>query len=249
MPWTLCIEQHRESVWIRPLGLGAEQKFFWWSKCDGRSDLVQHVKVTVDATNTHLFGFEQVKEAWISVKMIHPLLASEVEENESGLPTFKVKKARLTAMLPIEVEIMEVENDAQVEKYIDGIVQGPDRKLAPWLQACLVILSPPNKGQTSKTFHVIFVFAHFIADGAAGMRIATTFFDCLTSGSRTAHQFEDEYITRRLELVPNVAELTGDVALSVARRRWRMAIAWAVLNSRHRVLVCVKALRLILRLM
>ncbi len=225
--WLSRISSGGKPVWTRSLSL-TEQKWFWWTKCDGTSDLMEHIEVVVDAAD--LLITERVKNAWSKVKLRYPLLGCRVEQKgNDGIPFIEVEKERLYNLLPGEVELSTISSELGVETYIDHFLNGP-RRLSDQLLACLSIVSVRGNSQAAKKFHIFIMFSHLIGDGVAGLTIAKAFFESLTSTSGSPGLIEDSYITQRLQMVPGLA-VTGR---NCARRRWRKAIAWAILRVRGR---------------
>ncbi len=70
-------------LWTRPLNR-TEEKFFWFAECNARTDLLEHLVITVEGTAPDgIMNRASVTQAWIKVKQLHPLLAAEVT-NRSG---------------------------------------------------------------------------------------------------------------------------------------------------------------------
>ncbi len=188
-------------------------------------------RIVFTVENTDVVALENTTRAWIRVKQAHPLLAAEAVASEAGRGQFIVRESRLTGIVPGETELRESMEDRRIELIAEEYLNGPRRLSSKNLASLSVIRSSPSNDSTEQAqYHAFFYLSHLIADGIAVLIIARTFFENLVSMKQPKSLSELD-IPLILESVASFSSLS-QTPQSMARKRWRRAIAWAILRTR-----------------
>ena len=222
--------------WARPLG-NDEAAFYWDGEMNGACDFVLDIDVTLEKQYQGLLqNRPTVERAWMDTKERHPLMAAEIVEHSDTDIQFLVREERISSISQDEVEIQTVESLDGIPEIIEVLVNGP-RHLRSNMLASVLIVSVPGSPNVSEHdqedyshFRLLFSVAHTIIDGMASWMVVATFLDALTRFSEPAHPTRT--IPDSLGMVPAVDTLLVDHSASVARQRWRRAIAFTILMGR-----------------
>ncbi len=112
------------------------------------------------------------------------------------------------------------------ERYVNGLRRLSSKKLATL--SVIPSMALDNSRFKSRKYHVLLNFTHIIADGVAGLVIARTFLESLASTEKPKP-------LSVLDIRTALKRISGSSSLastSEARKRWRRAMAWAILRTR-----------------
>ncbi|KIJ61883.1 hypothetical protein HYDPIDRAFT_158855 [Hydnomerulius pinastri MD-312] len=222
--WTQLDSSPGNRVFYRPLGI-TETGFYWDSIHNSTADSVMHIHLS-KLQQDDVAALPNVVRAWRSVKRRFPLLVAEVQAHESG-PRFCVHEGRLEKLLPEEVTSRDVGSFAEADAFVSSILEGP-RPLSSELLARVYILRRTDRNDH---FHVVMIVAHCITDGSSTSTVMRTFFDALSSPIEHPVDSLEERLAMYLSLESQIPYKH----LSVAQRRWRSAIGFAIYTVRSRV--------------
>lgn len=223
--WILREAALPRMVYTRPLGT-SELGFYWDGEFAGTGDTLQHVLGELrSAEYRALLSNENLTKAWIGLKQRFPLLASTIDSQpDEGGASFVVDAEHLQCIRPGELNIQEVDSAQDVENFNDKLITGP-RQLSAQLPTRAWILL---RRDSWRHFHVITHIAHVITDGLSNAVILRELFNSIC-GVTVEHLrgLED-----RLSLSVSMESLHPLGKISVARKRWRFAIA-SVIEARR----------------
>jgi hypothetical protein len=226
-------------VWQRPLGI-SEQAFYWESTMNGAADVAQHNQIDVAAPHSWVMDPDNIRRAWLSTKRRFPLLAAKIVRKEGDKICFEVPERRVKSLSIGELEIGVLSTSDDIALLTENFLNGP-RELSDDLLVKVKVMSLPKRGMHRKNdywsrYHIWIITAHPITDGAANMSLFTTFMDMLAAPSA---RLTRDSIGERLSMVPDGETLHDSPDHSIAKKRWRRAIAWAILtNQEARIKVC-----------
>ncbi|KAI0715976.1 hypothetical protein C8T65DRAFT_642426 [Cerioporus squamosus] len=140
---------------------------------------------------------------------------------------FVVSEQAGTHHQPDEVVLRTVSSPAEVEALIWRLLRDESMSDHHLISRLFVFAF---KGRP-RTYEVLFRAAHAIADGISGATIARTFFDVLTSPPAHIPSLEE-----RLNMALPYDQLNPTNNMSLARQRWRRAIARVTFLNRRRKL-------------
>jgi acylphosphatase len=201
---------------------------------NGSSDVAQHNQIDVASPHSWVMDPANIRRAWLSTKRRFPLLAAKLVRKSNDDVFFEVAEGRVQNLIDGELEIGTLSSDDEVAQLTETFLNGP-RELAFDMQAKVKVMALPKRGSHRKNdyytrFHIWLITSHPVADGAANMSLFTTFMTMLTCPSQ---RITRQSIGARLSMVPDGETLHPDPPKSVARKRWRMAIAWAVMKTKE----------------
>ncbi|CAA7267551.1 unnamed protein product [Cyclocybe aegerita] len=210
-PWKLQPTSTAENpVYERLLGL-TERGFYWDSIFDRTADTVHYAEIELTSEQTALLQQDNIVQAWVDLKQQFPLLGARLEERDQDSVFFVVEAQNLRRSRPEEVSFYDISSADEALDHVERInVQ--ERLLSNDLLARIFILRRTDRPDT---IHALIHGAHSITDGMANITILKTFLDRLCRTSK---------------------DLNPHLKLSVARRRWRMAMATVIYAMRNRKL-------------
>jgi hypothetical protein len=222
------------SVWRRSLGSG-EASFYWDGVLDGTFDAMQYELIEVANSHLDVLYPENINRAWLAVKRRFPLLATRTVREDDDRVYFEVSENSIYSIADGELDIGRLSSLDEISAYNETFLSGP-RQLSSEQNVKVVIRFEPehqgshhsNRGWTR--FHIWLLASHSISDGAANMSLFTNFMIMLTTPSQ---RITEASIGERLAMVPDGETLHHSPSHSVARRRWRKAIASALLIVRE----------------
>ncbi|RPD66133.1 hypothetical protein L226DRAFT_609032 [Lentinus tigrinus ALCF2SS1-7] len=231
MSWSLVSPSSPSSgrTYARPLGLN-ETSFYYDRIFNGTADIIWRyvVQKSDRARDAALFGEENVKRAWATLKQWYPLLAVHTDDSD-GLDAVKfvVSEQAVTRHRPGEVTLRTVSSPAEVDALIWRLIRDEPTSDHHLISRLFVFAYQDLPG----TFEILFRAAHSIADGISGATIARTFFDVLTSPPGHIPPLEE-----RLSMALPCDQLNPTNRMTPARQRWRRAIARVTfLNQRRKL--------------
>jgi hypothetical protein len=255
-PWTRVQGLNQTEAFTRPLGL-QESTYYWDAVCSGVSDskYIQYLhpseaiddalgiallQVTLetsasDVSSLGLFSSQNVVRAWIATKKLHPLLGARVHErpDASGVD-FVVDEAHLNAVSSDEIVFETLHSDEEACALVDKVING-SRKLAREQLVRFWIISFPSTSPSSTSYQLLLYMSHSIHDGVAQTTIVRTFFDILARPSSSDMYIPKDNLETRLMLHPAMDDLSPSRKYSLARQRWRFAIAQVIDSKRTAV--------------
>lgn len=229
--WT-CSTTRDGLVWRRPLGYG-EASLFWDSVQEGATDALQYEQVDVGNIHLDVMDPRNIETAWLAVKRRFPLVAVQTIRDEDDQIYFQVHEERIKVIAEGELSIGQLNSRDEASAFNQAFLTGP-RLLTFDQNVKVVIKSDPtgthqrNNGWTR--YHVWLLAAHTISDGAANMSLFTTFMSMITTPSE---RITKETIGERLSKVLDSGSVHHPPSRSLAQRRWRKAIAFALLHVRE----------------
>ena len=225
-------------VWSRPLGM-AESAFYYDHMLNGTATTSMNVHLRTTDPSSGMFSQENVRRAWRSVRQRLPLLCTRIEERRSAAPSTDLEAREHNPHFVLhEADIQEkadetllfgtVDSFEEVDVFIQAIQDGP-RYISRDAISKMHILQRTDRPQGTEA-HVVFVLAHCITDSLGTSTVLRTFFDTLAS--KREHPYLP--LEARLALYRPLEEKVPYGNLSLARRRWRNAIGWAIHSVRKR---------------
>jgi hypothetical protein len=186
-----------------------------------------------ESTSLALFSPQNVKRAWLSTKKLHPLLGAHFHErpDASGVDLV-VDEAHLYAIASNEIVYITLQSDEEACSLVNEILNGPRRLSNEQLVQLWIMSLPRHQSGSSSPHQLLLHMAHSIHDGAAQNTIIRTFFDILVHSSIPELYIPKDSLERRLMLHLAIDDLHPSLKLSLAKQRWRRAIA-AVMYSRR----------------
>ncbi|KAH7911183.1 hypothetical protein BJ138DRAFT_955377 [Hygrophoropsis aurantiaca] len=223
--WKKTTFTSRDCVYSRPLGV-TELGFFWDSEFNGTSDSIQHLRIRVlQKDDEAIYSTQNVIKTWLTLKQRFPMLGCQIQR-PSGAIEFAVRPKRLAALTSEDLTFKNIASTEEGDQMVHDLLEGP-RQLNDDTLARVYILRRTDR---SDYFHVIFLIAHCITDGASNSSIQRTFLHTLSS------QSDDPVpeLESRLSMTPSSEseELAPTRHLSTARKRWRQAIGFAIHSVR-----------------
>ncbi|KAJ7581242.1 hypothetical protein C8J56DRAFT_1168772 [Mycena floridula] len=207
--WTV----NSRGVYQRPLG-PTELLFQFFQNQSSSTDMLQNATVEVLPENEGMFSETPVIQAWVALKQKFPLLGAQIKQDETGL-VFVVEKQWLVRPTEQEITFLTLPSIDAINKLIHEI-QNESHLLSDTVLSRLFIVT---RSDNPCCFHVLFLTAHCITDGVANCSIARNFLSFLCDSSH------DSDIEDRLALSITAEDLNPATKLSLARQRWRKAIA------------------------
>ncbi|TFK91027.1 hypothetical protein K466DRAFT_644107 [Polyporus arcularius HHB13444] len=231
MSWSLVSSSSPSSgrTYARPLGLN-EASFYYDRIFNGTADIIWRyvVEETDHARGTSLFSEENVRRAWATLKQWYPLLGVRMDDSDGmDAVKFVVSEQAVTHHQPDEVTLRTVSSPAEVEALIWRLLRDEPMSDHHLISRVFVFGFQERPG----TYEVLFKAAHSIADGISGATIARTFFHVLTSPPAPIPPLQE-----RLEMALPCDQLNPTNKMTLARQRWRHAIARVTFLNRRRKL-------------
>jgi hypothetical protein len=232
--WTSSVDPAGPLVWKRPMGIG-ESCFYWDTVLNGTFDILFHFQLELDRSRLDVMEPENVRNAWLALKRHFPMVAANfVREIDSDEVHFEIAEERIHSIGPDELDIVgsissKDEAFAIVENFLSGT-----RQLRSDMNVKLVIRSE-SKDETQQSrsaparFHFFMFISHAISDSGANASLFTTFTSMLTTPSLRIPRAS---IGERLAMVPDGETISHNPTHSIARRRWRKAIASVLLQTK-----------------
>ncbi|EIW77174.1 hypothetical protein CONPUDRAFT_157435 [Coniophora puteana RWD-64-598 SS2] len=225
-------------VWSRPLGL-TESAFYYDHMLNGTATTSMNVHLRTTDPSLSMFSPENVRRAWSSVRQRLPLLCTRIEERRSPSPSTDLEAQEHTPHFVLhEADIQEkvcetlsfgsVGDPEEVDAFIQAIQDGP-RYISRNAISRMHILHRADCPAGTE-LHVVFVLAHCITDSLGTSTVLRSFFDTLAS--KREHPYLP--LEARLGLYRPLEEKVSYGDLSMAQRRWRRAIGWAIHSVRKR---------------
>ncbi|KAF8515960.1 hypothetical protein JB92DRAFT_2912691 [Gautieria morchelliformis] len=226
-PWTRVQGLNQDEAFTRPLGV-----------CSGISDTLLQVTFETSASDVSSLGLlssQNVARAWLATKKLHPLLGARVHErpDASGLD-FVVDEAHLNAVSSDEIMFETLQSDEEACALVDKLMNG-SRRLAMGQLVRLWIISlhrSPSTSPSSTSYQLFLYMGHSIHDGVAQTTIVRTFFDILARPSSSDMYIPKDNLETRLMLHLPMDDLNPSRKYSIARQRWRFAIAQVVHSNK-----------------
>ena len=101
--------------WRRPLGI-TETLYYWNGVWNGTADTVMHAHLRITSPrDVDIYGSDNVRRAWSSVKRRFPLIAAEVHEEDSGLH-FVIREKNVTSLGDEDVTMGTVSSFSDAER-------------------------------------------------------------------------------------------------------------------------------------
>jgi hypothetical protein len=201
--------------YTRPLGL-VESGFYYDSLFSRTADTIRCAEISV------LSGFvidrKSVERVWRELKTRYPLLGAKVQEGEQA--RFVVSEDRISSCLPDEITFSNegpLGSWDEAQAFADDLVNTKEGEhvLDEDMLARVWVL-----GRGKERFFVILAVAHVITDGMSNMLLLRRFLEGLCGGEGRWDWEE------RLGLCLSSEDLNpAKGEMSLARRRWRRAIA------------------------
>lgn len=222
--------------WARQLG-DDESAYYWDSFMRGATDMMMSFHVSIDVKNRHLLTSpSNVQRAWIELKKRHPLCAAEIVECGPDDLRFIVNESRVNTNFEDEVLLRSVETEGELTAILNDLTNGPRHLRSNMLSRALVVSLPnPDRQGTDDPrypdhYRCFFSTAHTITDALSSFNVARSFFEIIT---RTGPVKQVD-IAERLKMLPALGSLLTNNSFSLARRRWRRAIAQTILTNRNK---------------
>ncbi|KAG9314804.1 hypothetical protein JVU11DRAFT_3893 [Chiua virens] len=242
--WTL-VDTHPSQgrTFQRPLD-PAERAFLWDSHFDGIADAAKQYKLRLSNIDqdANLFSEANIVKAWISTKRRFPLAGATVQgllgeadpSNANGSdsdghvtyllnsnPHFVVREHDLAVLRPHEIVFGEVTCLQDVQDRIDAI-WNEGRVLSEDVLVQLHVYRETDP----HVLHLVLFVAHYVADMLADETLGRCLLDTLARGGDSNWEPAQMPLEERLAMaVPMVDRAPEHLrSLSVAKRRWRMAI-------------------------
>ena len=226
------VDSAQGPVFRRPLGL-TELGFYWDSEFNGVAVSVNHLELEVNEDEGPLvFAKENVELAWLRLKQRYPLLGASVEELPgSEQVEFVVTESALRQLRPGELNYVDLGSAEDAEEFSDRLHNGPtvlDREFLARVWYGQVKDSP-------RDYRVYIPVVHHITDGVGQATVTREFCRELVSLSKAATIVAPPLSTR-LEVAMPLEAVGPACRLNLARRRWRLAIAFVIRNIQLRKL-------------
>ncbi|KDR81680.1 hypothetical protein GALMADRAFT_239796 [Galerina marginata CBS 339.88] len=212
------------TVYERPLGL-TELRFYWDGVFERTADTLQHAEVEIDPTKFHeAIHPSNISRTWTDLKLQFPLLGAQAEERDDDSIYFVVSAENLKNCRPGEITFQDIASQHEAGDLVDRMI-GQDTLLSENLLACIYVLP---RTDLPNYVHLVIHVAHCITDGMSNITILKTFLDRLCQGSPPAPE-----LRQRLSLSVASEDLIPQRKFSVARNRWRKAIANIIVTKRN----------------
>jgi hypothetical protein len=236
--WT-SLSTPKGTVWRRPLG-AAESAFYWDTVLAGSTDIMHHDQIDVAAPHLEVMNIENIRQAWLAVKRKYPLLAARIIRKEDrGTDDaelyFEVAEDRVLSIPDGELTIGHIDSLDDIPAFTEHVLNGP-RQLLPDQNVKIIIKSfqEPSQDQIEigywTRYHVWLLCAHTISDGGANMSLFSTLMIMMTTPSQ---RISKGSIGQCLSRAANAETLHFSPKHSLARLRWRKAIAYAIMQVRE----------------
>ncbi|KIY72205.1 hypothetical protein CYLTODRAFT_64297 [Cylindrobasidium torrendii FP15055 ss-10] len=210
-----------EEVYERGLGLNELQFYYRSTVLHGCTDLVQ--SVAFDALDTNI-SESTVAQAWISIKQRNPLLGAYFDKlgpSDDDL-RFVVDQNRLRTCRVGEIVWESVRSEEEAYAYLDTVLNAKRILNDDHLTQLFVLKRSDCEGR----YHLAIHAAHAIIDGISFFAVVRALLDSLANGI-----FESaDSLPARLALCPCAEDLFPMKKQTLARQRWRRAMA-NVINS------------------
>ncbi|KAF9484726.1 hypothetical protein BDN70DRAFT_849389 [Pholiota conissans] len=218
-------EQAGTPIYERPLGL-LEQAFYWDSVFKRVADTLQHVEVGVDPFKIKdAFGYTNVSRTWVELKQQFPLLGARIEERDEDSIYFVVEAENLHRCLPGEIIFLNIASAQEAQDIMESVMI-EDKALTNNFLARIYIL---KRTDTENVFHVFIHVAHSITDGMSNITIMKTFFNEMCRQNAPPLSWD---LTRQLALSEASENLYPQLKMSIAKQRWRLAVAKIISANR-----------------
>lgn len=201
-----------------------EVGFYWDAVFSRTADTLQHVEVQVHPSRSqHLFEPSNVAKTWAYIKYKFPLLGALLEERGEDSIFFVVSEENLRTIRSGEITFQKISSAQEAADIADKVIV-QEKLLSNELLARIFVL---ERSDLSGSFHILFHVAHSITDGTSNLTLVKTFLDEL------CHETSGEIdLNHQLQLSVASEDLRPHLKYSLARRRWRKAIA-SVISSRR----------------
>jgi len=212
-----------------------EKSFFYDGEFCGTADTCHHAQIEIAAGASHLITEPHLLRTWNRLKRRYPLLAARIVELDEGATRFVVEEERLRSLIEGEFAFKSLAEE-EMPNLLEGYHNGP-RKLSRNLMASLEFILHPNtsgKEDGSLRASVLLNICHCMTDGAANYSAMKTLFDFIVSPPDDTKHFAD--CGSRLAMVPPARMLSYGPGWSLAKQRWKLAMAWACMQYRERTL-------------
>lgn len=179
---------------------------------------------------------ERVKRVWVGLKRRYPVLGARVEEKGEDV-SFVVSENRVLGCEPDEVTFKDEEEGASWDEAVAFVDKMANTNtdvhvLDEGLLARLWVLKQRHRvgDGEGERFYVILVVAHVITDGMSNMTLLRRFLEGICGEGDPEGGWDWE---ERLKMCLASADLNPVRGrMSVARRRWRWAIADVLTGKR-----------------
>lgn len=224
--WKQTQTQTGDSVFRRPLG-NTELKFYWDTVFNGVAISIQHIELEPEATYAKdLFSKENLEKSWIRMKQRFPLLGASVEElPDSDAVEFVVHERSLMLIRPEEVKYVTFTNSQDAKQLLDHLLND-----TPTLSNELLAQVWVGPQLDAQNRHHIFIpVAHHIIDGTGNSTLTKEFCQEISLLS-TEERVNGIPLSERLCALLPLEALNANTGFSIARQRWRSAIAKVIYN-------------------
>jgi hypothetical protein len=228
--WESCTIDGKRS-WSRLMSDG-ERGFYYDGEVFGTADTMQRIQIEILPGANHLITAAHIVRTWNRLKRRYPLLAVRIEEVGDRETRFVVEEERLSSVIEGEVSFRSLP-EHEIPKVVLEYHNGP-RKLSRNLMGNLEFILHQNSSGSepnSTCASVLFNTCHCMTDGAANHSAMKTLLDYLVSPPND-NNFEECGV--RLAMVPQAHTLYPKPAWSLAKQRWKLAMAWACMEYRSR---------------
>lgn len=218
LQWSLVHSPPGEGrTFSRTLG-PAEHCFYYDRIMNGTADVVWRytLELAHPTQGSVFFGQQNVSRAWATVKQHYPLLGSRMEPQPDGTVKYYVEERALAHHQQNELTVRIAHSADEVAAVIEEEISDKPVENSHTMARTFVFARADRPG----TYEVLFRMAHVISDGIAGATLARTFFDVLSSPP-----IQTPVLEKRLATALPSDVLNPSLKLSLARQRWRRAIA------------------------
>lgn len=219
VPWKL--QSSTEALgraFTRPMGMN-ELGFYYDACYNLTADIYFHCAVETEGTRgDDLFRYENIFRTWKAVKQRYPLSGAKIQGDfGTDAVEFVVSEKLLAGVVPGELNFSPVNSAEDIDRMIDDMIHGTQRDLhnLPFRLIVLHQLDQPHR------WHVIFNCMHSTGDAISSANFHCMFFDVLALGISPVVPDLQE----RLAVVVPTEDLNPTRKMSVARQRWRYAMA------------------------
>ncbi|KJA27097.1 hypothetical protein HYPSUDRAFT_35660 [Hypholoma sublateritium FD-334 SS-4] len=216
-----------KEIYERPLGL-LELGFYWDGVFERTADTLQHAEIAVDSTRLdpkHACSYASISRTWMRLKQQFPLLGARIEERDENAVFFVVAVESLHQCRPEEITFRNVSSADEALDIMKSLAVN-ERLLSNDFLARLLVV---RRTDVEHVFHIIINVSHAITDGMANITILKTFVDEV---ARDDASFKHWDLSQQLALSDSTDRLYPLAKFSIAKQRWRLAVA-KIITARY----------------